>query len=235
MKRVTYVEGQYSQIKLDDGSRVFVEILPERVRVKKMILGVIPTKTIWEFIFSFYIRTAIEAWDSSKMILSLVLETIGNVKDLDELKIVLESETNKVLREYIKEHGEEARNISVDKVGMHAIKQMLNPKELQKIETIVHEYGKVLERVGQETMQKYPAAVYPQLLLPYPKEVIEKALNDGLRYIEDEKMKANIKNCLAFLIAFIDDGEANRRNSELLNSKGFQEAIKRRLSEKNKL
>lgn len=235
MKRVTYVEGQYSQIKLDDGSRVFVEILPERVRVKKMILGVIPTKTIWEFIFSFYIRTAIEAWDSSKMILSLVLETIGNVKDLDELKIVLESETNKVLREYIKEHGEEARNISVDKVGMHAIKQMLNPKELQKIETIVHEYGKVLERVGQETMQKYPAAVYPQLFLPYPKEVIEKALNDGLRYIEDEKMKANIKNCLAFLIAFIDDGEANRRNSELLNSKGFQEAIKRRLSEKNKL
>lgn len=230
MKRVTYVEGQYSQIKLDDRSRVFVEILPERVRAKKMILGVIPTKTIWEFIFPFYIRTAVEAWNSSKMILSVVLETIENVKDLGELKVVLESVTSKALREYIKEHGEEAREISVDKVGMHAIKQMLNPKELQKIETITHEYGKILERVGQETMQKYPAAVYPQSLLPYPKEVIEKALNDGLRYIEDEKMKANIKNCLAFLIAFIDDEEANRRNSELLNSKGFQEAVERRMS-----
>ncbi|OGY98354.1 MAG: hypothetical protein A2681_00530 [Candidatus Liptonbacteria bacterium RIFCSPHIGHO2_01_FULL_56_18b] len=235
MKRVTYVEGQYSQIKLDDGSRVFVEILPERVRAKKMILGVIPTRTIWEFIFPFYIRTAIEAWDSSKVILSLVLGTIENIKDLEELKTVFESETNKVLREYIKEHGEEARDISVDKVGMQAIKQMLNPKELQKIETITHEYGKVLERVGQETMQKYPAAVYPQSLLPYPKELIEKVLNDGLRYIEDEKMKVNIKNCLAFLVAFIDDEEANRRNSELLNSKGFQEAIKRRSSENNKL
>ena len=84
-------------------------------------------------------------------------------------------------------------------------------------------------------MQKYPAAVYPQSLLPYPKELIEKVLNDGLRYIEDEKMKVNIKNCLAFLVAFIDDEEANRRNSELLNSKGFQEAIKRRSSENNKL
>src|SRR5574341_1401792 len=159
------------------------------------------------------------------MILGIVLETVKDVKDLTELKTILESETNKALREYIEKHGEQARNISVDKVGMHAIKQMLNPKELQKIETIIHEYGKVLERVGQETMQKYPAAVYPQSLLPYPKEVIEKALNDGLRYIEDEKMKANIKACLPFLIAFIDDEDANRRNGELLNNKGFQEAL----------
>jgi len=235
MKRVTFVEGQYSQIKLDDGSRIFVEILPERVRAKKMILGVIPTKTIWEFIFPFYIRTAVEAWDSAKMILSIVLETIENVKDIRELKSVLEGETSKVLREYIKEHGEGARDISVDKVGMHAIKQMLNPKELQKIETIIHEYGKVLEKVGQETIQKYPAAVYPQSLLPYPKGVIEKALNDGLRYIDDEKMITNIKTCLAFLTAFIDDEEANRRNNELLNNKGFKEALKRRLSKNDKL
>lgn len=235
MKRITYIKGQYSQIKLDDGSRVFMEILPERVRAKKMILGVIPTKTIWEFIFPFYIRTAIEAWESSKMILDIVLETIESVENIEDLKIVLESETSKALREYIKEHGEKARDISVDKVGMHAIKQMLNPKELQKIETIIHEYGKVLEKTGQEMMQKYPADVYPQSLLPYPKEVIEKALNDGLRYIEDEKMKINIKNCLAFLIAFIDDEEANKRNNELLNNKGFQEAVKRRMSKNDKL
>lgn len=235
MKRVTYVEGQYSQIKLDDGSRVFVEVLPERVRAKKMIAGIIPTKTIWEFIFPFYIRTAVEAWDSSKMILNIVLETIESAKDLGELKTILESKTNKTLREYTKKHGEEAREISVDKVGTHAIKQMVNPKALGKIEAIIHEYGKVLERVGQETMQKYPAAVYPQSLLPYPKEVIEKALNDGLRYIDDENMVANIKTCLAFLIGFIDDEEANRRNSELLNSKGFQEAVKRRLNKSDKL
>ena len=69
----------------------------------------------------------------------------------------------------------------------------------------------------------------------YPKEVIEKALNDGLRYIEDEKMIANIKTCLAFLVAFIDDEEANKRNGKLLNSKGFQEAVKRRLGKNDKL
>ena len=85
MKRVTYTEGQYSQIKLDDGSRVFVEILPERVQTKKMILGIIPTRIIWKFVFPFYIRTAIEAWESSKMILDIILETTKNAngRDLD--------------------------------------------------------------------------------------------------------------------------------------------------------
>jgi len=155
-----------------------------------------------------------------------------SLEDISEA--VLENDTNKVLRDYTKEHGEKAREISVDKVGVHAIKQMVNPKALQKIETITHEYGRVLEKVGQETMQKYPAAVYPQSLLPYPKEVIEKALNDDLRYIEDEKMIVNIKNCLAFLIAFIDDEEANKRNSDLLNNKGFQEAMARRVNKDNK-
>jgi hypothetical protein len=216
MKRVTYIEGQYSQIKLDDGSRVFIEILPERVRAKKMIAGIIPTKTIWEFVFPFYIRTAIEAWESSKMILDIVLETIKNVENLENLKIVLENETSKSLREYIKEHREEARDISVDKVGTIALKQMMNPKSLQKTEKIIHEYGKILERLGQETMQKYPALVFPKSLLLYPKEVIKKALEESLRYYEDEKVRGSIKFGLGSLVAFIDDDEANKRNSEML-------------------
>ena len=136
MRRVTYIEGQYSQIKLDDRTRIFVEILPERVKAKKMILGIIPTKTLWEFVFPFYIRTAIEAWESSKMILDIVLETIKNAENLENLKFILENETSKALREYIKEHGEETRDISADKVGMIALKQMMNPKSLQKTEKI---------------------------------------------------------------------------------------------------
>lgn len=230
MKLVTYVEGQYSQIKLDDGSRIFLEALPEKVRIKKMILGIIPTGMIWEFAFPFYIRTAVEAWESSKNILEIVLETIQGIENLAELKNRLENETSKALRNYIREHGEEARDISADKVGMIALKQMMNPKSLQKTEKIIHEYGKVLEKLGQETMQKYPALVFPESLLPYPKEVIKRALEESLRYYEDEKIRGSIKFSLGSLVAFIDDEEANKRNSELLNNKGFQEAVKKRLS-----
>jgi hypothetical protein len=215
MKINRVIEGKYSEIKLEDGKKIFLSVLPDRITVSKMVLF-IPTKKIWEFVFPFYIRTAVEAWESSKNILKIVLETTQNVNNLSELKDRLEGTTSKALREYIKEHGEETRDISVDKVGMLAIKQMLNPKVLQKTETIIHEYGKVLEKVGQETMQKYPSVVYPQSLLPYPKKVIEKALEDGLRYIEDEKMRENIEFCLGSLVAFIDDEEANKRNSEML-------------------
>jgi hypothetical protein len=231
MKINRTIDGQYSEIKLEDGKKVFLSVLPDRITVSTMVLF-FPTKKIWEFVFPFYIRTSAEVWESSKAILKAVLDSISDVRDLNELQHCLKTKTSKSLRDYSKEHDEETRNISVDKVGMHAIKQMLNPKELQKIETIIHEYGKVLEKVGQETIQKYPAVVYPQSLLPYPKEVIEKTLNDGLYYIDDEKMIENIKACRAFLIAFIDNKEANRRNNELLNNKGFQEAMKKRLSKR---
>jgi hypothetical protein len=215
MKINRIIEGKYSEVKLEDGKKFFLSVLPDRITVSRMFLF-IPIKKIWEFTFPFYIRTAVEAWDSSKNILRIVLETIRSVENLNELKECLEGTTSKALREYIKEHGEEARDISVDKVGILAIKQMLNQKNLQKIEAIIHEYGKVLEKLGQETMQKYPAVVYPQSLLPYSKEVIKKALEDGLRYIEQEKMRENIKFCLGSLVAFIDDEEADKRNSEML-------------------
>lgn len=199
-----------------------------------MMVIFIPTKKIWEFVFPFYIRTAVEAWDSSKAILRTVLESIENVENLKELRNCLENQTSKALREYIKEHGENARDISVDKVSTHAFKQMLNPKGLQKIEVVVHEFGKVLEKTGQETMSKYPATVYPQSLLPYPKEDIRNALQKAQRYTKDEKMKENMRTCEVFLDSFIDDEKANKRNSELLDNKEYQKAIKKHLDKNDK-
>lgn len=231
MKVNRVIEGQYSEIKLEDGKKIFLSVLPDRITVSTMVLF-IPTKKIWEFIFPFYIRTSAEAWDSSRAILRIVLDSISNVQNLSELQYCLETETSKSLRDYAKEHGEEARDISVDKVGIHALKQMLNPKDLQKTETIVHEYGKVQEKVAQEIMTKYPAVVFPKSLLPYPKEKIQKALEESLLYVDDEKMAENIKSCAVFLENFIDDDEANKRNRELLDNKEYQKAIKKH-SDKN--
>ncbi|MFA5169129.1 MAG: hypothetical protein WC420_00065 [Candidatus Paceibacterota bacterium] len=97
--------------------------------------------------------------------------------------------------------------------------KLLDSNDFEKTENIIHQYGKVLEKVGRETIKKYPAVVYPQSLLPYPKVVIEEALKDGLIYVEDEEMKENIKGCLGSLVAFIDDEEANIRNSKILKLK----------------
>ena len=215
MKINRVIDGQYSEIKLEDGKKIFLSVLPDRITASTMVLF-ISTKKFWEYIFPFYIRTAVEAWDSSKAILKIILDSIDKVKSLEELQSCLENQTSKALNEYVKEHGEGACDISVDKVGMHAIKQMLNPKGLQKIETIINEFGKILEKTAQEAMSKYPAGVYPKSLLPYPKEEIRKALQETQRYTNDEKMKELMRVGEVHLDNYIDDDEANKRNSELL-------------------
>jgi hypothetical protein len=106
------------------------------------------------------------------------------------------------------------------------IKQIMSDQEKCN-ELIIHEYGKVLEKVAQETIQKYPAAVYPRSLLPYPKKIIEEALNKGLHYHTEEDQKLTIESGLAFLSGFIEDEEANKKNGKLLNNEDFQQAVKR--------
>lgn len=223
-------EGQYSEIKLEDGKKIFLSVLPDRITVSKMAL-LVPTKKIWEFIFPFYIRTAVEAWESSKTILKIVLDSISDVQNLNELQYCLETETSKLLRDYIDQYGEDARVISVNKLGVHALKQIFNSKRFTENETIIHEYGKTQEKVAQEIATKYPAIVFPKSILPYPKEKIKKALDEVLLYEDDEEMIKNITYCAAFLDNFIDDEEANKKNKELLE---LMESAKKLLINRDK-
>lgn len=233
MKINRVIPGQYSEAKLEEGGKIFFSVLPDRITISEMFLF-IPTKKFWEFIFPFYIRTADEAWKSSEQILEIVIDSIKDTKTLDELKERLETQTNKALRDYIKKYGEEAQDLSVDKVGIHAIKKMLDPKDLRKIEVVVHEYGKLQEAVSKDMLTKYPAMVFPESLLPYPKEKVKKALQDAIQYTDDQKMVENLGSCLVFLKNFINDEEANRKNSELLENKEWQTAIKKHLQKKDK-
>jgi len=128
------------------------------------------------------------------------------------------------------EKGNEIGSEFLDRMS----KKYGEPRDLQKTEAIVHEYGKIQEKVAQEIMTKYPAVVFPKSLLPYPKERIQKALEEALRYTGDEKMAENIKSCAVFLENFIEDEEANKRNNDLLDNKEYQKAIKKHSQKKNK-
>ena len=181
MKTSRVGEGKFAEIKLDDGKRIFLSVLPDRITASTMFLF-FTRKKIWEFIFPFYIRTAREAWDTSKRVLALTLEAIEEAKDLDELAALLERDASMTLRAYVRLRGEEAKQTAVDKVGLDASKDMLGSARKDFLDaTIVSEYGAVLEEVSLEAAQKYPAAVYRQSLLPYPKEVIREALEAAHR------------------------------------------------------
>jgi len=126
MQKITYVKGQYSQIKLYDGSRIFVETLPEMIRVRKMILGIIPTKTIWQFRFPFYIRTVGEAWELAKEILDLVINSIDDCKKIGELEQKLRNKTTPLLNNYVQNNEERAYQIGIEKLGSFAAKNTLS-------------------------------------------------------------------------------------------------------------
>jgi hypothetical protein len=104
-RRITYVCGQYSQLKLLDGTTVFVETLPQSLRVSKMVLRSIPTKTLWEYKLPFEIRTPTQPSDIAKELLDLVLQSIAHCKTLTELKQKLQSETGTVLEDYLYREG----------------------------------------------------------------------------------------------------------------------------------
>ncbi len=217
MKIDRIAEGKYAQVSLEDGNRIFVSVLNDRVTVSKMF-WFFPIKELWDYVFPFYIRTASEAWNSSKEVLQEVLSAITEVKNLEELIIALHNIANETLREWVMEHGESAQVESIDKVGRFALKPMLGQKEYREIEKIVQEYGKVQEEVAQQILAHYPSMHFPESLLPYPKKKIQWALAEAVKYTDDDKMIENIKSCAAFLEGFVPDDEASEKNAKLLDA-----------------
>jgi hypothetical protein len=105
MEKVTYVPGRFSQLKLDDRSRVFVRTDSYKVKAYKMLFGVIPTKKIWEFQLPFYIRGPRTPSTLAIYLLDLVLESVRDCMTADELTNRLNQRTTDLLKEYVDHLG----------------------------------------------------------------------------------------------------------------------------------
>ena len=99
-----------------------------------------------------------------------------------------------------------------------------NIMDIKQAKNIISKYGKVVENIG---IEKYPAAVFPLSLLPYPKETIKTALELFLLYSENENQKETIKAGLDWLDGFIDDTEANKRNDKIFKNTDFIKALRK--------
>jgi len=102
MEIIRVMDGKYSEIKLCNGKRVFISVLNDRITASTMF-WTIPTKKIWEFVFPFQIKTTFHSWDSSIVILKMVLFEINKVESLEELKSCLENQVSKTLCKCIEE------------------------------------------------------------------------------------------------------------------------------------
>lgn len=95
--------------------------------------------------------------------------------------------------------------------------------DIKQAEKIIHECGRVQVEVMQEVKTKYPTMIFPQSLLPYPKDKIRQAFETALAHTSDEKLKEAIQSSFVVLEScFIDDEEAKSKNSELLKASNIK-------------
>lgn len=210
MKRVTYVSGKYSQLELDDGSSVFIETLPEKVRVKKMILGAIPSKTIWEYKFPFYIRTVGSAWTLAEQVLDLVLESVKDCTTIHGLEKRLIHDTVHILKVFVDQNEPQSHLMGIERLGIVGAKKSIEGSPTMRdvvaipseIMGIIGDYGGVLAERTEP--------IQPISRLPHPKEKIECAFRIALGIAKDEKMREHLRSCLLALDDFVPDEEVSR-------------------------
>lgn len=176
-----------------------------------MVIGIIPTKTIWEYKFTFYIRTVGNVWSLAQETLDIVLESIKNCTTINELINQLHSRTTQLLEDYTKKNEVEAYKIGIDKLGKFAAEKYIKSSSMlqntlsipREIMDIIGDYGMVLEEISSEGNNM----LKPISKLPHPKEKIENSLKTALEITKDEKLKNNLLIALMALDDFVRDEE----------------------------
>jgi hypothetical protein len=159
VKKQTYVAGKFSQIKLQDGSKFFVETGPVGIRIRKLGL-IMPKELVWEYIFPFFIRTQWDSWELSEQVLDLVLTQCAFFqREQDLVMNIAQVEEN--LQVFVQENFDYAYAKTLQKAGIEAANEALEnwrQKGYQcrerKPELFEQYATKLLEEVDQLTYQR---------------------------------------------------------------------------------
>jgi len=85
VKEITYSRGKYSTIEPADGTRFFLEALPDAITFRKVRFKLVPGAIIWQYRFPFYIRTTLESWELSDEIVEIILLCLRDCANESEL------------------------------------------------------------------------------------------------------------------------------------------------------
>jgi len=85
-KRLTYKPGAYSQVLLPDGKRVFVQVRPTAITVRRQILaGFLPSSLLWSFDVPFLIRKVSAAGEPGVSMMEVVLRALESCQSLSDV------------------------------------------------------------------------------------------------------------------------------------------------------
>lgn len=190
MRRVTYKPGQFSQVLLPDGTRLFVHTRPTGIKIRRMLLGpFLPGRTVWEFPLPLLIRRVGPASDLGSPMLELVLESLEPCRTLPEA----------IAR--LKDHAAPALTLMLDKY----LERVRTALEAGDDAQIIRDCGAALEQLGTEG-----GLLIPLSRLPHRKERIDKALANAIASARSQKEAEQLRVVRIFLDNFVPDDEVPR-------------------------
>ncbi len=212
LRTINHRPGEVFIFQLLDGSKLYLETLPQAIRLRRLRLGFIPTKTLWEFRFPFYIRTVGKVWDLAREAMELVVHSIGDCRTAPQVQRRLETKTTSVLKEYVKANRQRAMTEGIEKLGGYAAEQYINDSQQlrdamavpQDVTDVVGEYGGVLDDL---TADRSGSLLFPESALPRPREEIRQALEAALQVAKDGEFRAAFTMGLDRLQDFVPDDE----------------------------
>lgn len=182
MTRLTYRPGQFAQVKLADGTRLFLRLTPDGLTVRRMALGgLLPTGLLWSYRSPYLLRAVGPGNPLGSQLLEALLAAVEACGTVEQLQAGLETLT-----------------ALLDRLLLHGQAPPAN------YSGVVKAYGAVWETIAQ---RESLGLLLPQSVLPFPKEVIREALEYALALPCDPEMRRGLLGGLDSLDDFISDEE----------------------------
>ena len=189
MRRVAYRPGQFAQILLDDGKRLFLELRPNGLTVRRLALGgLLPTTLIWRYQSPFPLRKVGRGNRLGESLLEALIEAVEQCSGLNQVLPMLGQLGDFLDREFLDSFSSD--------------EELPPPGPVD----ILRAYAAVLARCARENR----GLLWPESMLPYPKDTIRTTIEVLLATRTDEEMGVGLQEGLDLLDDFIPDGEVPR-------------------------
>lgn len=183
MKPVTYEPGRFAQVKLGDGTRLFVRTVAFGINVRRMVFAMVPTGLVWEYSAPFRIRTHVggPASGLEKWLLDTVLKHLSYCQTLPEA------------------HG------ILSRLSQGLERVFEDPARFADDSDVIAAYGETLTRLSAPEAPKR-GPLMPESELRHSKERIRAAF-DRMIGVTPEAEREEMRVSLMFLDDFAPDAE----------------------------
>jgi hypothetical protein len=179
---MTYTAGQFAQVRLVDGTRLFLQLRPDGLTVRRMAFaGLLPGRLLWRYGSPYPLRRVGPGSPLGSKLLEALLAAVEPCATLEQLPFALET-----------------LSAVLDRLLLHG---QLPPADYAEV---VKAYGALFEDCAQGPTR---GLLRPQSLLPFPKEAIREALEYALALPCDAQMRAALLGGLESLDDFVPDQE----------------------------